>query len=44
MYQNDANEFVKATEVEVQAHEQCNHRTMVLRSTLPVEDKNTRAI
>ena len=42
--QDDAEEFVKAMEVEVEAHKQRNHWTMVLRSTLPTRAKTIRAI
>ena len=40
----DANEFVKAMEVEVQAHEQHNNWTVGLRSNLPSGAKMKRAI
>ena len=42
--QDDANEFVNELEVEVEAYEQRNHWTMVLRSTLPAGAKTIRAI
>ena len=44
MKQDDASEFVKAMEVEVQAHEQLSHCIMVLRSTLPAGAKTMGAI
>ncbi len=44
MKQDDQDKFIKAMQVEVEAHEERNNWTMVLRLTLPEGSKTLRAI